>query len=298
MIVYHSPFVKEFLMETFDYQGVSIKYARCGRGEPLVFLHNGGTTHAIWKDVVAQLADDYETFALDLLGFGASDKPGTGYTLENYIAILDAFLTHHGLTPVTLIGNCMGSAMSVAYAMRRPSNVRALVLVNPLTVATFTAGWLGVTLRLRRQAPTFSRFVYGLLGRRKLNRWLAVQSLRMQFGSIGRSQNLHCSEDLCACFTGHGQMTSLLGVLDDLLNYKFLDDFLPTADFAPRCTIWGLENKILSAKSGRRLNAALQPQREDWLEGTGHLLMLEKPDEVTRIIREFLAKHPQWKAPS
>jgi pimeloyl-ACP methyl ester carboxylesterase len=285
-------------METFDYQGAAVKYKRRGSGEPVVFLHNGGTSHAIWKDVIARLTDDYATFALDLPGFGASAKPGGGYALENYVAVLEAFLAHHGLSPVTLVGNCMGSAISVAYAMRHPEKVRALVLVNPLTAATYTAGRLGMTLRLRRRAPAFSRFLYGLLGRVKPNRWIAVQSLRMQFGPVGRSQNLHCSNDLCACFTGRGQMTSLLGVLDDLVNYEFLDNFVPPDDFPPRCTIWGLENEILSAKAGRRLNATLQPQRADWLKGVGHLLMLENPDEVARIIRELLAKTPRRKVHS
>ncbi len=279
-------------METFDYQGAAIKYVRRGKGEPVVFLHNGGTSHAIWKEVVPQLEGEFETFALDLLGYGASDKPGTGYDLGNYVDMLEAFLKHHRLKSVALVGNCMGSAMSVAYAMRNPANVRALVLVNPLTSATFTAGWLGATLRLRKHAPGFSHFLYGPIGRMKLNRWLAVQSLRTQFGSIGRSKNLHLSDDLCACFTGNGQMPSLLGALDDLVNYEFLDSFNPPDDFPARCTIWGLENKILSAKAGRRLNATLKPEREEWLAKTGHLLMLEKPEAVAQIIREFLAVHP------
>jgi pimeloyl-ACP methyl ester carboxylesterase len=279
-------------METFDYQGQTIKYIRKGKGEPLVFLHNGGTSHAIWKDVVAQLSGEYECFALDLLGYGASAKPGSGYTLETYVAILAAFLEAHKLTNVTLVGNCMGSAMSIAYAMQNAGKVRALILVNPLTSATFTAGWLGTTLRLRRQAPGFSHFLYNVLGRMKLNRWISVQSLRMQFGAIGRSKSLHLSDDLCACFTGEGQMPSLLGALDDLVNYEVFDRFTPPADFPPRCTIWGEENKILSARAGRKLNKTLRPAREEWLPNTGHLLMLEEPAKVSQTIREFLGQHP------
>lgn len=284
-------------METFVHQGVDIKFVRRGHGDPVIFLHNGGTSHAIWKDVVPQLADAHEAFAFDLLGYGASDKPGDGYTLDAYVATLAAFIKHHGLRSVTLVGNCMGSAISMAYAMQQPANVRALVLINPLTSATFTAGWLGSTLRLRRWAPGLSHGLYGLIGRFKLNRWLAVESLRMQFGTTGRARKLYTSEDLCACFTGPGQLPSLLGALDDLVNYAFLDTFEPPAGYPPICTIWGLENRILSADAGRRLNVTLRPAREEWLAGTGHLLMLEKPDDVTRIIREFLAQHPARRSP-
>lgn len=277
-------------MQTFDYQGLPIRFARSGAGEPVVFLHNGGTSHAIWDEVAAALAPDYEVFALDLLGYGASAKPGSGYTLDRYVAILEAFLAAHRLTPVNLVGNCMGSAMSLAYAMRRPRDVRALVLINPLTAATFTAGWMGPALRLRRRAPRLSRALYAKLGPLRPGRFLAEQTLRFQLGRRGRERGIQRDDALCNCATSSGQMQSLLGALDDLPNYEALDRFEPGPDFPPICTIWGLENKVLSARAGRALNRTLRPQREEWLDGCGHLPMMERPEAVAAIVREFLAQ--------
>lgn len=276
-------------METFRYQNLDIKYVRSGKGQPLVFLHNGGTSHFIWKEVMAQLSDSYETFAFDILGYGASSKPNTDYTLEKHVDILVEFIDYHQLKNVTLVGNCMGSAMSVAYTQRYPENVRSLVLINPLTYATFSAGQLGIFLRLRKNAPDFSRGIYRVLGRFRLNRFISEQSLRMQFGSVGKARKLEKTENLCACFTAQGQMDSLLKTLDDLVNYDFLDRFTPTDGFPPICTIWGLENEILSAKAGRTLNAALKPEREEWIAEGGHLVMLEEPEKVAEIIREFIS---------
>lgn len=276
-------------METFDYRGLPIKYVRQGKGEPIVFIHNGGTSHTIWKDVLPKLAGRYEVFALDLLGFGASAKPETGYDLDNYIGLLEAFVDAHKLAPVRLVGNCMGSAMSLGFAMRRPNDVRAMVLVNPLTDATFSAGWLGSTLWLRKKAKGLSHVIYGGLGRVKLPRTVSEQSLAWQFGSIGRRKKLHLTPELCACFTAKGQMKSLTNVLDGLMEYARFDALRPGAGFPPVCTIWGLENRILSPGAGRRLNETLRPARQEWLEGCGHLAMLEKPDEVAAIIGEFFA---------
>ncbi|MCO5281186.1 MAG: alpha/beta hydrolase [Chitinophagales bacterium] len=275
-------------METFKHQDLDIKYIREGKGEPIIFLHNGGTSHVIWKDVAAQLSGSYEIFALDLLGYGASSKPGNEYPLDKHLDILSAFIKHHQLENIILVGNCMGSAMSLAYAMRQPADIRALVLVNPLTFNTFTAGQLGWSLRLRKSAPGVSQTINNWLGGFRLNRFISEQSLRMQFGSIGQKKNLEKTEDLCACFTANGQMKSLLLTLDDLVNYDVFDRFTPPADFPPICTIWGLENKILSAKAGRKLNATLHPQREEWIEGGGHLVMLETPEKIATVIREFI----------
>lgn len=282
---------KGTLVETFTYQGSAVRYERRGSGEPVVFLHNGGTSHAIWVDVVDRLKDTCETFALDLPGYGASDRPSIGYSLESYVAVLEAFIEHHALSSVVLVGNCMGSAISLTYAMKHADKVRALILVNPLTTATFTAASLGPLLRFRRWAPKLSRALYRPTRCLKLNRTMATLPLRMQFGSIGRAKALYKRDALCACFSGREQMPSLLGALDDLANYAFLDTFIPPENFPPSCTIWGLENTILSAAAGRKLNATLKPREEHWLARTGHLLMLEQPDEVARIVRTFPSQY-------
>jgi pimeloyl-ACP methyl ester carboxylesterase len=270
-------------MEAFAYGELSIRYVRSGAGEPVVFLHNGGTSHVIWDEVVS-LLDGFEIFAIDLLGFGRSSKPERGYELDRHVAILGAFLDTVVRAPVSLVGNCMGSAMSLALGIRRAADVRAMVLVNTLTAATFAGGLYGPMLDLPRRVPA----IVSAMSKVALGKRLGKLALRSQLGRHGVERRIHERQELRACYASASQSRALLGVLGDIRNYQPLDRFEPPPGFPPICSVWGLENRILRADEGRVLVKTLQPARQDWLEGCGHLPMLEQPGRVAAIVRDFL----------
>ena len=174
-------------MESFDFRGLPITYEHTGQGEPVIMLHNGGSSHAIWAEVANRLAGKYEIFALDLLGFGNSAKPGAGYTLDNYVAMLEEFVSSRALEKVAVVGNCMGSAISLAFTDRHQDKVKALVLCNPLTESTFLGGWLGPFLWMRERMPGINRQVYRLLGQLKLTNGIGSVATLFQLGPRGRA---------------------------------------------------------------------------------------------------------------
>lgn len=269
-------------METFNFNGDTIRYVRTGAGAPLVMLHNGGTSHAIWTEVIPRL-DGFEIFAPDLLGFGASSKPGKRYELDHHVAILAAFIEAHDLAPTYLVGNCMGSATSLAYAIAQPANVRAMVLINTLTTATFETGLYAKLNPLPKRAPR----LLSAMSKIPLGRHFGALGVRSQLGAHGVARGVHRIPELAACYSTADQSRALLEVLRDIPNYAQLDDFEVPEDFPPVCTIWGLENNVLPADRGHQFVDRLKPARQEWLEGCGHLPMLEQPDLVATIITEF-----------
>jgi pimeloyl-ACP methyl ester carboxylesterase len=266
-------------MYSHDHDGLHIAYARAGRGAPVVLLHNGGMSHVIWRDVMPRLARDHEVFALDLMGFGASARPERGHTLARYTEIHGGFLDGLRHTPAALVGNCMGSAIALTFAHARPEAVSSLVLINPLTEATFRAGSLGATWPLRRARP-----MTALIGKLGAPDALRRRLIQLQLGRVGRAAGLESDAELCGCYGGAKPLHAVLGVFEDLGSYRALDELTPDARMPPITTIWGLDNHVLSPAAGRALGKTLRPVREEWLEGLGHLPMVEDPPRVATII--------------
>jgi hypothetical protein len=77
-------------------------------------------------------------------------------------------------------------------------------------------------------------------------------------------------------------------VLADIPNYAVLDEFEPPSSFPPICAMWGMENRVLPAEQGRILIGGLRPARQEWLDRCGNLPMLESPERLPTIEREFI----------
>ncbi|WP_433732563.1 alpha/beta fold hydrolase [Nocardia sp. CA-129566] len=271
-------------MAIFAHQGRNVVYDRVGSGPPIVLLHNAGTQRHIWDDQVGELRHHYEVFALDLPGYGESDQPADGYRLADYVQMLAAFLAAQDLTDVVLIGNCLGAATSLRYAMAHPDNVRALVLCNPLTWHTVRAGrqaglaWVDARLPL---APVARRLA--------LPDAVVSRIVGDQLGADGRRRNLHHSPRLTAHWGDKGRLQALHGLVQDFPTYAELDVFTPGPEFPPICTIWGQQNRILSARAGAELDDTLRTHTRIQLTECGHLPMVEEPQTVTNAITTFLA---------
>ncbi|XP_010999521.1 PREDICTED: pheophytinase, chloroplastic [Populus euphratica] len=101
-------------------------------GPPLLLVHGFGASIPHWRRNIDTLAKNYTVYAIDLLGFGASDKPeGFSYTMEAWAQLILDFLDEVIQKPTVLIGNSVGSlACVIAASDSSQTLVRGLVLLN------------------------------------------------------------------------------------------------------------------------------------------------------------------------
>ena len=110
-----------------------ISYQILGHGEPIVLLHSFGPGHDSeeWRTVAEILAHDYRVYAVDLLGWGLSHRPGITYDGEIYIEMVRDFLVDVVEERAILAAASLSAAYAVQVAVDHPERVAALALVTP-----------------------------------------------------------------------------------------------------------------------------------------------------------------------
>ncbi len=104
-----------------------------GQVTPLVLVHqpNAGGSSWEWRKIFPALANHFTVHAIDLLGFGLSDKPDVPYSGRMYADLLHDFLQDVIAEPADVLGSVLGASYAVNAAVRRPESLRRLILVNP-----------------------------------------------------------------------------------------------------------------------------------------------------------------------
>ena len=119
-------------IQHWNWQGHQIAYTVQGEGKPLILIHGFGASIGHWRNNIPELAAaGYKVFALDLLGFGASDKAIVNYTLELWQALLQDFWSAKVQAPAIFIGNSIGGLLTLMLLADAPEMAAGGVLLNP-----------------------------------------------------------------------------------------------------------------------------------------------------------------------
>src|SRR5690606_35970953 len=116
--------------------GHRIHYQDLGQGPVVVFLHgsgSGASGHSNFKGNYPQLVENgYLVIVPDLIGYGYSDKPDdVDYPLDFFVECVKQTLDQIGVDRYSLVGNSLGGAIAIKYALDYPDNVEKLVLMAP-----------------------------------------------------------------------------------------------------------------------------------------------------------------------
>ena len=125
--------------KTAQLDGLRLAYRDLGDGPPVLLLHGWPTSSFLWREVMRPLARANRVVALDLPGFGASDKPvGIRYSFDFFGRTLDLFLAHLGIDQLGLAVHDLGGPVGLHWALNRPGRLTKFALLNTLVYPEFS----------------------------------------------------------------------------------------------------------------------------------------------------------------
>jgi pimeloyl-ACP methyl ester carboxylesterase len=171
-------------MNTSSPNNISINYKVQGSGIPLILIHGIGASHQIWDTVIPHLIEaGFQTYAIDLLGHGESDKPRdpSEYHIDDIYTQIDGLIQRLSFDePITIIGHSMGGYIGLKIALQRRDTLKSLILVNPF----YSPDQLSIPLRAAVRRPTISTRVLNITPQ-----WIVAPLVRLNKNVSANASN-------------------------------------------------------------------------------------------------------------
>ncbi len=262
-------------------------YIRHGQGPPVVLLHGYAGAIWNWEHQIEPLGRRFTLFIPDLIGQGLSDKPRADYTPLFYVKWLRGFLDAVNIERAAVVGHSMGAGLALGLALTHPDRVNRLVLLSGFP-ADLLGHIRGSHLRRLYQLRSELLFAFGyrLLGRRLFRKFLG--GLVWDRGLITPA----VIERAYRLRKDYGKAGPLWSSLEHLADWE--NDYAPRLNSVttPALIIWGQQDRFISRIAGDDLHRAIPGSRLVVLPNAGHIPMWERPDEVNKLILDFLAAGP------
>jgi pimeloyl-ACP methyl ester carboxylesterase len=276
---------------TLDVRGLQFHLYRWSGTDPvpIVWLHGWGDTGATWQFVIDHLPPGRTCIAFDARGFGRTQWAQDGYWFADYLADLDALLEHLAPdAPVDLVGHSMGGNVVSIFAGVRPERVRRLINLEGLGLP-------------RTGADDAPRRYREWLGQVRDGTHFATYANYEQFMQVLARRNPRTPMDRLE-FIAHAWSQEQDGrvALRADPRHKRANPVLYARDQAEACWreivapvlfVTGTESE-----HARALAVELAPERLDpmfrnlsrvSLEGSGHMLHHERPEQVAELVADF-----------
>lgn len=267
--------------EYVEINNVRIHYLITGQGEPILFLHGWPTSAYLWRNVMSELSSDYKTIAIDLPGYGKSEKGlDLSYSFRFYNEIIDGLLAHLGIDKVTIGVHDLGGPIGLNWLVKHMDRVNRLILLNTLVYPKFST--MVKVFAMATMLPGIRSWISSPRG--------IAWSLKFGVNQKNKLSN-QTIQEYQSYFIHKDQRGSLLKSVSRLSIKGYHEVAEKLKDFkGPVQIIYGAKDKILPevADTMAKVKVDLPQANIHVLTNCGHFIQEEEPAEIGRVIMGFM----------
>jgi pimeloyl-ACP methyl ester carboxylesterase len=262
-----------------------------GNGDPVVLLHGSGPGACGWlgwRETIPALAKHYHVYALDVLGFGYTDKPtNMVYSDQATINHMAAFIDVLCLTKVRLAGSSKGAYMAAKYACDHPSRVLAVLMVSSGSIAS---------------AMGIERTPDEMMGQKALNSYDGTPAAMRKWMQFIVNDHSRITDDLVASRVALAALPGQDNAIKSASAYRKtlhtdsnerqlfdLQHRLPMLTI-PMHMVWGAKDNFAPPGFAERLKGKLPNVTFEMLERSGHQAQNDESERFNEIALRFFER--------
>jgi len=237
-----------------------------GKGKTAITLiHGAAWNHRLWINQVPALSKLGEVIVVDLPGHGSSDQPvpGQGTSIKSFADHIHSLLSALNRPHAILVGHSMGGAISMRRTLDHPDKAKALVLLG-------TGAKLGVNPAILEGLSKYHEQAI----KTGIAAWAFAAGTDKHIVEEGIREMLKCKQQVAVADFNACNEFDIRGIVSRIE--------------VPTLIIVGSEDKLTPVKWSEYLHNNIKGSELKVIEGAGHMVMLEKPNEVTENIKSFI----------
>lgn len=281
--------MSELVNENAIVAGYRIAHGTHGDGEPVVLIHGTPSSSLIWRNVIPRLVEaGYSVHLFDLLGYGLSERPwdpAVDTSVSGQVLILEGLLSAWSLEQSHIVAHDIGGAVAQRFCVFHPKRVKSLTLIDSVSLDSWpskrTIQQMEAGLEALIKMPDEEH-------REHFRSWILST---VHDEKRLRAESLETFVDYISGPVGQGSFFQHQVSHYDPRHTSELNDRLQELGDIPVQILWGENDAWQVVEWAHRLHAAIPNSELHILPQCGHFAMEDRPEEISSLLKRFLAAH-------
>lgn len=265
---------------------VKLFYESKGTGAPILLIHGFGASTFTWRRIAPALAENHKVIAVDLKGFGQSDKPfDEHYSIFDQAELIKQLILDNDLKNLTLVGHSYGGGISLMLALdedpRLAGRIAKLVLLDTIAYPQN----IPVAFRMM-DMPLVSHLGVRMVPPEVQAR-VALKLAYYDDSKIGEEDVEMYAAPLRTVAGKHAMIHSARQIVPQGL--EEISKRYPSIK-QPTLIAWCDNDRIVPLDIGVELRRNMPTSRLEIIERCGHMPQEEQPEATLRLIKDFLGR--------